>query len=193
MEPVGGEAIGPEHQAGLGERIEEAAAKKFLMISPPKSWKRSARSTARPSTTTFRTSTTCCAGFWSMRLQRRCGGGLLAGRPAGRLPLCAGQPSGHLSRIPLQRTGPPGLPLFSLARAITASTLAESARTCLPERELDFLADFYMYAIAGMMMGWLSDDMREEPEGDRAGHLTACWRNSAGRRSFRPGSRCLES
>ena len=29
---------------------------------------------------------------------------------------------------------------------------------------LDFLADFYMYAIAGMMMGWLSDDMREEPE-----------------------------
>ena len=54
---------------------------------------------------------------------------------------------------------------FSLARAITASTLAESARDLpLPERELDFLADFYMYAIAGMMMGWLSDDMREEPE-----------------------------
>ena len=52
-----------------------------------------------------------------------------------------------------------------LARAITASTLAESARDLpLPERELDFLADFYMYAIAGMMMGWLSDDMREEPE-----------------------------
>ena len=34
---------------------------------------------------------------------------------------------------------------FSLARAITASTLAESARDLpLPERELDFLADFYI-------------------------------------------------
>ena len=34
----------------------------------------------------------------------------------------------------------------------------------LPEADADFLTDFYMYAIAGVMIGWFAGDMREEPE-----------------------------
>ena len=33
----------------------------------------------------------------------------------------------------------------------------------LAERDREFLIDFYMYALAGTMLGWLADDMKEEP------------------------------
>ena len=58
-----------------------------------------------------------------------------------------------------------GCPFYSLARAIASASLEREARELrLPEADADFLTDFYMYAIAGVMMGWFAGDMREEPE-----------------------------
>ena len=56
-------------------------------------------------------------------------------------------------------------PFYSLARAIASASLEREARELrLPEADADFLTDFYMYAIAGVMIGWFAGDMREEPE-----------------------------
>ena len=56
-------------------------------------------------------------------------------------------------------------PFYSLARAIASASLERAARELrLPEADADFLTDFYMYAIAGVMIGWFAGDMREEPE-----------------------------
>lgn len=56
-------------------------------------------------------------------------------------------------------------PFYSLARAISSASVEREARELrLPEADTDFLTDFYMYAIAGVMVGWFAGDMREEPE-----------------------------
>ena len=33
----------------------------------------------------------------------------------------------------------------------------------LSPKDQEFLTDFYMYALAGMMLSWMADDMKEEP------------------------------
>ena len=54
---------------------------------------------------------------------------------------------------------------FRLARAVSQGALrACSPDLTLEEPDLAFLSDFYMYALGGLIMGWLSDDMKEEPE-----------------------------
>ena len=54
---------------------------------------------------------------------------------------------------------------FTLSRSLCISLLKEaSASLTLSEKDSDFLIDFYMYAISGIMMGWLSNDMKEPPE-----------------------------
>lgn len=54
--------------------------------------------------------------------------------------------------------------LFTLARALTLRLLERASDGLdLPEADQEFLVDFYMYALAGTMLGWLADDMREDP------------------------------
>lgn len=55
--------------------------------------------------------------------------------------------------------------MYTLARRIVAEELERCAGD-LPLRraDLDFLTDFYMHALAGMMIGWMARDMKEEPE-----------------------------
>ena len=53
---------------------------------------------------------------------------------------------------------------FTMSHALTAKLLDTAAQDLvLAERDRDFLIDFYMYALAGTMLGWLADDMKEEP------------------------------
>ena len=55
--------------------------------------------------------------------------------------------------------------LRSMARAIAAENVTAAARVLgLSEEDQAFLADFFMYAISGMVVGWFAGDMREEPE-----------------------------
>lgn len=54
--------------------------------------------------------------------------------------------------------------LFTMSRKLSAKLLEMAAgQTVLSERDKDFLIDFYMYALAGTMLGWMADDMKEEP------------------------------
>lgn len=54
--------------------------------------------------------------------------------------------------------------LFTMSRALTSRLLERSSDgLSLSERDQEFLVDFYMYALAGTMLGWLADDMKEEP------------------------------
>ncbi|MCI7474007.1 MAG: TetR/AcrR family transcriptional regulator [Clostridiales bacterium] len=53
---------------------------------------------------------------------------------------------------------------FTMSRALTTRLLDAAAEgLVLSERDREFLMDFYMYALAGTMLGWLADDMKEEP------------------------------
>lgn len=53
---------------------------------------------------------------------------------------------------------------FTMSHALTAKLLDAAAEgLVLVERDREFLIDFYMYALAGTMLGWLADDMKEEP------------------------------
>ena len=53
---------------------------------------------------------------------------------------------------------------FTMSHALTAKLLDTAAEgLVLAERDREFLIDFYMYALAGTMLGWLADDMKEEP------------------------------
>ena len=54
---------------------------------------------------------------------------------------------------------------FTLARALVISLLdREGSPEALSSRDREFLIDFYMYALAGTLLGWLADDMKEDPE-----------------------------
>lgn len=54
--------------------------------------------------------------------------------------------------------------LFTMSRKLTAKLLEmASGKTLLSERDQEFLTDFYMYALAGTMLSWMADDMKEEP------------------------------
>ena len=54
---------------------------------------------------------------------------------------------------------------YNLARHITYGVICEcSQQLGLAEKDLSFLADFYMYALAGLMLDWMFNDMKEEPE-----------------------------
>ena len=54
---------------------------------------------------------------------------------------------------------------FSLSHALVSKLFALYADDLvLPEEELAFLTDFYMYALSGILVRWISDDMKEEPE-----------------------------
>ena len=53
----------------------------------------------------------------------------------------------------------------SIARAMAEENFRDSARElALSEEDRQFLIDFYMYAISGILLGWLSGEMREAPE-----------------------------
>lgn len=53
---------------------------------------------------------------------------------------------------------------FTMSRSLVVTLLEEaSAGLALPDKDREFLVDFYMYALAGTMLGWLADDMKEEP------------------------------
>ena len=64
--------------------------------------------------------------------------------------------------------------VYSLARHIVAEELDRCAGDLkLPGKDRDFITDFYMNALAGMIIGWMVRDMKEEPEEitDRTGLL----------------------
>ncbi len=51
---------------------------------------------------------------------------------------------------------------FTMARALCVSLLeGASSELVLSDQDMEFLIDFYMYAVSGLMMGWLADDMKE--------------------------------
>ena len=53
---------------------------------------------------------------------------------------------------------------YTMAYKITYRVFSqESEGLALPEADKVFLADFYMYALAGMMIGWVANGMKEEP------------------------------
>lgn len=54
--------------------------------------------------------------------------------------------------------------LFTMSRALTSWLLEKASDGVeLSERDQEFLVDFYMYALAGTMLAWMADDMKEEP------------------------------
>lgn len=54
--------------------------------------------------------------------------------------------------------------LFTLSRALVVHLLEDASDGLqLSPKDQEFLTDFYMYALAGMMLGWMADDMKEEP------------------------------
>lgn len=53
---------------------------------------------------------------------------------------------------------------YTMAYKITSRIFAhESEGLSLSVEDLEFLSDFYMYALAGMMIGWVANGMKEEP------------------------------
>ena len=55
--------------------------------------------------------------------------------------------------------------VYALARRIVEDELTRCAGDLLlAEEDRSFLVRFYMHALAGMMIGWMAQDMREEPE-----------------------------
>lgn len=54
---------------------------------------------------------------------------------------------------------------FSLSRALITTLLALYADdVSLSESDREFLTNFYMYALSGTLMRWISDDMKESPD-----------------------------
>ena len=54
---------------------------------------------------------------------------------------------------------------FTLSRSLVVKLLSQYAGDLvLSEEDRDFLTDFYMYALSGIFVRWISDDMREDPE-----------------------------
>ena len=52
-----------------------------------------------------------------------------------------------------------------VSRAVVAANLEPAAsRLSLSREDREFLTDFFMYAVSGMMLGWFAGEMREEPE-----------------------------
>lgn len=52
-----------------------------------------------------------------------------------------------------------------MARTMAAENFGDSIRELgLSEEDREFLIDFYMYAISGVILGWLNGEMREKPE-----------------------------
>ena len=72
--------LAPSTKLALANALKKLLQKKFLDDITVKELVEECEVNRQTFYYHFRTSTTCCAGFWSMRLQRRCGGGLLAGR-----------------------------------------------------------------------------------------------------------------
>lgn len=63
---------------------------------------------------------------------------------------------------------------FSMTRSLVSEAFARYTRDLTLEKaDLTFLIDFYMYALSGILMSWLSSDMREDPEQivERVGRL----------------------
>ena len=53
---------------------------------------------------------------------------------------------------------------YALAYKITSSVFAAASEGLpLSAEDREFLADFYMYALAGMLIGWVAGGMKEEP------------------------------
>lgn len=53
---------------------------------------------------------------------------------------------------------------FTMSRALVVLLLENASDgLSISQRDREFLVDFYMYALAGTMLGWLADDMKEEP------------------------------
>ena len=54
---------------------------------------------------------------------------------------------------------------FSLSRSLITTLLARYASdVALSEADREFLTNFYMYAISGILMRWISEDMKDPPE-----------------------------
>lgn len=54
---------------------------------------------------------------------------------------------------------------FSLSQALVSKLFGLYAGDLtLPEEDRAFLTDFYMYALSGILVRWISDDMKEDPE-----------------------------
>ena len=61
---------------------------------------------------------------------------------------------------------------FTLSHALTVKLLGNASQgLTLSRQDQEFLTDFYMYALAGTMLGWLADDMKEDP-GQLAARIT---------------------
>lgn len=55
--------------------------------------------------------------------------------------------------------------VYTMARHIIVSILDQCSQDLeISDPDRRFLADFYMYALSGMMVGWMAQDMKEEPE-----------------------------
>lgn len=55
--------------------------------------------------------------------------------------------------------------MYALARSIVEEELGRCAGDLpLVEGDRSFLVEFYMHALAGMMIAWMARDMKEEPE-----------------------------
>ena len=53
---------------------------------------------------------------------------------------------------------------FTLSRALITRLLDNASQgLSLSQQDQEFLVDFYMYALAGTLLGWLADDMKEDP------------------------------
>lgn len=54
---------------------------------------------------------------------------------------------------------------FTLSHALVEKLLdLYAGDLSLTEKDRSFLSDFYMYAISGILMRWISEDMKEDPE-----------------------------
>ena len=165
--------MAPSTKLALANSLKKLLQKNSWTISPSRNWWRTARSTARPSITTSRTSMIC-----SLVSGARGRGGPvrregLAGGAVGLPALYSGE---HMVIYHIYRSGGRDhlldCPFHPLARAAVRSGLqACAADIPVSGGERDFLAAFYTHAIAGVMAEWFSGDMREPAE-DLAGRLS---------------------
>lgn len=53
---------------------------------------------------------------------------------------------------------------YALAYKITSHAFSTACEGLdIPDDDREFLADFYMYALAGLLIGWVADGMKEDP------------------------------
>lgn len=161
----GGEVLGSKHQTGAGDVAEKPADKKFLDDITVKEIVEDCQVNRQTFYYHFQDIYDLLRFFLDHETQVT-----VAGSANCRKRCCAASNTpGSITSSSSTCSAPTDGIIWTTTSSACAAVSQGALRACSPdltleEPDLAFLSDFYMYALGGLIMGWLSDDMKEEPE-----------------------------